>query len=97
MVLEIMVVVLRWVMISRDNLTCEALFPARGNIGSRPLATASGWAAPWNQGWGVFIIAPQPGTAMFFFFSNRLGCLGSLVVSAAATVVLLFWLGILRL
>jgi hypothetical protein len=26
---------------------------------------------------------------MFFFFSNRLGCLGSLLISAAATVVLL--------
>jgi hypothetical protein len=30
---------------------------------------------------------------MFLFFSNRLGCLGSLLVSAAVTVVLilLFW------
>jgi hypothetical protein len=26
---------------------------------------------------------------MFLFFSNRLGCLGSLLVSAAATIVLL--------
>jgi hypothetical protein len=26
---------------------------------------------------------------MFFFFSNRLGCLGSLLLSAAVTVVLL--------
>jgi len=26
---------------------------------------------------------------VFFFFSNRLGCLGSLLVSAAITVVLL--------
>ena len=26
---------------------------------------------------------------MFFFFSNRLGCLGSLLVSAVATVLLL--------
>jgi hypothetical protein len=26
---------------------------------------------------------------MFFFFSNRLGCLGSLAVSVVATVVLL--------
>ena len=30
---------------------------------------------------------------MFFFFSNRLGCLGSLAISAAATVVLLMLLG----
>lgn len=26
---------------------------------------------------------------MFFFFSNRLGCLGSLVVSAVLTLILL--------
>ena len=26
---------------------------------------------------------------MFFFFSNRLGCLGSLAISVGATVVLL--------
>jgi hypothetical protein len=30
---------------------------------------------------------------MFFFFSNRLGCLGSLAISAAATVLLLMLLG----
>jgi hypothetical protein len=34
---------------------------------------------------------------MFFFFSNRLGCLGSLLVSAVVTVVLLFAFGMLRL
>ena len=33
---------------------------------------------------------------MFFFFSNRLGCLGSIVLSIAATVVLLLLFGILR-
>jgi len=32
---------------------------------------------------------------MFFFFSNRLGCLGSLLLSAAVTVVLLLLLGVL--
>ena len=32
---------------------------------------------------------------MFFFFSNRLGCLGSLVLSVAITVVLLLLLGVL--
>ena len=32
------------------------------------------------------------GQRMFFFFSNRLGCLGSLLVSAAVTVVLLLLL-----
>lgn len=33
---------------------------------------------------------------MFFFFSNRLGCLGPLLVSAVVTVVLLFMFGMLR-
>jgi hypothetical protein len=32
---------------------------------------------------------------MFFFFSNRVGCLGSLVISALATVVLLWMMGVL--
>ncbi len=32
---------------------------------------------------------------MFLFFSNRMGCLGSLVVSAAITLVLLLLLGVL--
>jgi hypothetical protein len=35
-------------------------------------------------------------TSMFFLFSNRLGCLGSIVVSAGATIVLLVLFGILR-
>jgi hypothetical protein len=33
---------------------------------------------------------------MFFLFSNRLGCLGSLLISAAATVLLLVLLGWVR-
>jgi hypothetical protein len=32
---------------------------------------------------------------MFLFFSNRLGCLGSLLISAVVTVVLLLILGVL--
>ena len=32
---------------------------------------------------------------MFLFFSNRLGCLGSLLVSAAITVVLLLILNVI--
>ena len=32
---------------------------------------------------------------MFLFFSNKLGCLGSILVSAAITVVLLFVFGVL--
>ena len=34
---------------------------------------------------------------MFVFFSNRLGCMGSLLVSAAVTLVLLAALGVIRL
>jgi hypothetical protein len=30
---------------------------------------------------------------MFVFFSNRLGCLGSLAISAVVTLLLLYWLG----
>jgi hypothetical protein len=33
---------------------------------------------------------------MFFLFSNRLGCLGSVLISAVITVVLLFLFGMLR-
>jgi hypothetical protein len=33
---------------------------------------------------------------MFFFFSNRLGCLPSLVLSAVVTLALLFLLGVIR-
>jgi hypothetical protein len=32
---------------------------------------------------------------MFFLFSNRLGCLGSLLLSVALTIVLLLVLGVL--
>jgi hypothetical protein len=32
---------------------------------------------------------------VFLFFSNRLGCLGSLLISAALTLILLLILGIL--
>jgi hypothetical protein len=33
---------------------------------------------------------------MFLFFSNRLGCAGSLAVSALVTLVLLLALGVIR-
>ena len=32
---------------------------------------------------------------MFFFFSNRTGCLGSLLISAVVTIVILLVLGVL--
>jgi hypothetical protein len=33
---------------------------------------------------------------MFFFFSNRLGCFGSVLISVAVTVALLILFGVLR-
>ena len=33
---------------------------------------------------------------MFLFFSNRLGCFGSLVLSLAITAILLLALGVIR-
>jgi len=33
---------------------------------------------------------------MFFFFSNRFGCLPSLILSAVLTLVLLYLTGVLR-
>ena len=33
---------------------------------------------------------------MFFFFSNRLGCMGSLILSAVVTLVLLLLLGVIQ-
>ncbi len=34
---------------------------------------------------------------MFIFFSNRLGCAGSLLVSAVVTLILLLALGVIEL
>ena len=34
---------------------------------------------------------------MFLFFSNRLGCMGSLLLSAGVTLVLLVLLGVIEL
>jgi hypothetical protein len=39
----------------------------------------------------------QDARRMFFFFSNRLGCLGSLLVSGLITLALLLMFGIVRL
>ncbi len=35
--------------------------------------------------------------AVFLFFSNRLGCLGSLILSAALTLLLLLIVGVVHL
>ncbi len=32
---------------------------------------------------------------MFFFFSNRIGCAGSLLISTALTLLILFLMGVL--
>jgi hypothetical protein len=42
-------------------------------------------------------INPSPlAPTMFFFFSNRLGCLGSLLLSAIVTIALLLLFGMIR-
>ena len=41
--------------------------------------------------------APGRTAAVFLFFSNRLGCGGSLLLSAAVTLVLLLVLGVIRI
>jgi hypothetical protein len=41
--------------------------------------------------------AGNPRRTVFLFFSNRLGCFGSLVVSAVATLILLLILGVINL
>ena len=40
-------------------------------------------------------IRSSTGLAMFFFFSNKLGCLGSILVSLVVTLLLLLALGVL--
>jgi hypothetical protein len=34
---------------------------------------------------------------MFFFFSNRFGCLGSILITVVGTLLLLLLLGVIRL
>ena len=37
------------------------------------------------------------GKSMFVFFSNSLGCMGSLIVSAIATLILLLLFGVIEI
>ena len=55
------------------------------NSGSRPHGAARGVPTP----------ATGHGSEVFLFFSNRLGCLGSLLISVIATLILLAILGVL--
>jgi hypothetical protein len=48
---------------------------------------------PKTPAWQGTIGAVRRSDGMFFFFSNRLGCLGSLLVTALGTLVILFLLG----
>jgi hypothetical protein len=61
-----------------------------------PLLPAAVWRhARRARGWSAR--RPRPRTPpMFLFFSNRLGCFGSLAVSLVVTVVLLLALGVIR-
>ena len=51
--------------------------------------------APDRAGKGHVRALLGRGRSMFFFFSNRLGCLPSLLLSIGVTVVLLLLLGVL--
>jgi hypothetical protein len=42
-------------------------------------------------------LSGHPAETLFVFFSNRLGCVGSLLVSAVATLILLLILGVIEL
>jgi hypothetical protein len=48
-----------------------------------------------NSRFGPFHLAKGK-CELFFFFSNRLGCLGSLLISTAITIGLLFMFGVFR-
>lgn len=88
---------------SRDHLRTQNTRPtpaAAAKPSRRSAAPVSGSADdPGREGIGpagvLAIREGRPGT-MFFFFSNRLGCLGSLAMSAVLTVVLLLILGVLH-
>ena len=49
----------------------------------------------WLQARGRPAVCPPPrkGQHMFLIFSNRLGCIGSIVVSVVLTLLVLFLLG----
>jgi hypothetical protein len=51
--------------------------------------------AGWRRDWSALTGVACPDQTMFFFFSNRIGCIGSLVVSAVVTLAILMLLGIL--
>lgn len=57
-------------------------------------ALADGVEVPFHSGRHATASAQPRCSSMFFFFSNRLGCLGSVVVSIAITVVVLALLGV---
>ena len=54
----------------------------------------AGWWANLQSGWNAAAavfrpVLPSFCNAMFFFFSNRLGCMGSIVASVVLTVIVL--------
>lgn len=49
----------------------------------------AGWAPAGLRSSNLLVRAGVPGyTGTMFFFSNRVGCLGSLIISAIATAIL---------
>jgi hypothetical protein len=68
--------------------------PAARSRLARPSDRDTGWRAE-PAGSHLPFLSRREAVRLFLFFSNRLGCLGSLLVSAVLTVVLLLILGVL--
>lgn len=67
-------------------------------LGHRRTGTAPATTARLRPQLAGYERPDAPGSLhMMFFFSNRLGCLGSLLVSVVATLVLLVLVGAVRL
>jgi hypothetical protein len=64
--------------------------PQRGNA-RNPAAQSGSKKGRALPRWRVLSTMGAP---MFFFFSNRLGCLGSILVSVVLTLLLLLLLGV---
>lgn len=75
---------------------------ATGGRSTRPSSLASAWRSRRSRTGlraGLTGVRPRgvlPAAAMFFF-SNRLGCGGSILVSLVATLLLLLLAGVIRL
>jgi hypothetical protein len=80
----------------RDPHSGAPVVEHRPNAGSGGRTSATEIGQFLRPGASDRRLTPAESAAMPLFFSNRLGCAGSLLVSVLVTLVLLFWLGVLR-